>query len=258
MATFAAAAPAVPVLPPRPDRHWSITVEVMRPDLLSESGGQPTSIDVLLAADDAVVCVESKYLGDAQQGFGRCSQFPAACRGFRGPGSDLKTATAAWCRLEAPEGRRRARRYWTVAERLFGAQALSEQQLGDTCALRTHSQLARTLLFAAACAQRDGRPFFAALTLVPAAAAEVVERQTAAFAADTLSPGHAGRVAVLHYERLVGLFEASGDPRAASVGTFLAARLPAAPAAPPRTETVRELRRRAEAERRARRRDRSS
>jgi hypothetical protein len=254
----AAAAPAThtaslgaPVLPPRVDRRWSIAVEVMRADLLGENGGQPTSIDVVLAADDAVVCVESKYLTDALQGFGGCSQFPVACRGFRGPGSDLETASGAWCRLEQPEGRREARRYWAIGERLFRPQALAPQRPGDKCPLRTPYQLARTLLFAAECARRDERPCFAALVLVPAAAAALVERQAADFVAATLLPEHAGRVAVVHYERLVELLLASGDRRAAGVGSFLAARLPAAPASPPRTETVRDLRRRAESERRA-------
>jgi hypothetical protein len=76
---------ALPALAPRAGREWEISVEISRPRLLGEGGGQPTSIDVLLEADDAVVCVESKYLSDAAAGFGRCSQFPEACRGFHGP-----------------------------------------------------------------------------------------------------------------------------------------------------------------------------
>jgi hypothetical protein len=244
----------LPALPPRAGRRWVVAVEVERPEVLGEGGGQPSSIDVLLEADDAVVCVESKSLSDAAAGFGRCSQVPAACRGYHGPGSDVAGGSRALCRLGVRDGRRQARRYWQVAERLFAERALAPQEPDETCPLNRSYQLARNLFFAAECARLQSKPHFAALGLAPAATAEVIERQVADFQRDVLGIEHAGRVAVAHYETLVGNLLRCGDEAAADVGRFVAALLPAPPAVPRRTETSRELRRRAEAERRARRR----
>ncbi len=241
-------------VPPRDDRRWRVSVEVARPAVLGEQrGGRPSTIDVLLEADDVVVCVESKYLSDAAQGFGRCSQFPGSCRGFYGPGSDLATASPAPCRLAAPSGGWSARRYWELAAPLFTPEALAYRDEPGNCPLNRFYQLARNLLFAAECARLGGKPHFAALCLVPAATAERVERQTLEMRCDVLRPEHAGRVATLHYERLAVLMTTCGDEATAAAGRFVAARLPSPPAGQPRRETVRELRRRAEAERRARR-----
>jgi hypothetical protein len=242
---------SLPAIPPRAGRRWEISVEVSRPELLAEGGGQPSSIDVLLLADDAAVCVESKYLSDALAGFGRCSQFPNACRGFYGPGSDLKTESVAPCRLSVADGRREARRYWTVAERLFRNEALGPSREPGSCVLNRSYQLARTLFFAAELARTTNRPHFGALGIAPAATAEVIEAQVATFSDHVLLREHAGRVGVAHYERLVKELLESGDEAAAAVGRFVASRLPAPPA-PRRTQTARELRKQAEAERKAR------
>jgi hypothetical protein len=251
-------------------RRWQVRLEVSDADVLGERGGHASAVDVVLEADDAVVCVESKYLRDAVAGFRGCGQFPAACRGYHGPGSDRTGLTQGPCRLAVRDGRREARRYWDVAAGLFRPEALAPGP-GEpgSCALHRQYQLARTLLYAKATAGEPdapaaqggsaaakvaparGRRRFAALVLAPAATAGLLERQTAAFAADVLPPEHAGRVAVAHYEGLVRLLLACGDPEAAAVGEFIAALLPPAPA-PARTQTARELRRRAEAERRRR------
>ena len=244
-------AASLPAVSSRTGRRWQISVEVSRPELLGEGGGQPSSIDVLLQADDAVVCVESKYLGDASAGFGRCSQFPESCRGFYGPGSDRKSESAAPCRLGVADGRRQAWRYWTVAGRLFRPATLQASAETGSCALQRSYQLARNLFFAAELARSTDRPHFGALGIAPAATAEVIEAQVAAFGAEALLPEHAGCVGVVHYERLVDELLASGDKAAAAVGHFVASRLPVPPA-PRRTQTVRELRRQAEAERKAR------
>jgi hypothetical protein len=66
-----------------------------------------------------------------------------------------------------------------------------------------------------------------------------------------LLPEHAGRVGVAHYELLVEELLGSGDEVATAVGRFVAARLPAPPA-PQRMQTARELRKLAEANRKAR------
>ncbi len=251
-------------------RRWSIALEVSDPAVLGERGGRPSAIDVVLESRDAVVCVESKFLRDALAGFRGCDQFPQACRGFHGPGSDRAGGDAP-CRLAVRDGRREARRYWDVAAGLFRPEVLTPGPAEPgTCPLHRHYQLARTLLYAGALAgwaadQRrtapvatapagaEGRRRFAALVIAPAATAGLLERQTAAFAAGVLLPAHAGRVAVAHYEGLARLLRSCGDPQAAAAGAFVAALLPPAPP-PARAETVRELRRRAEAGRRARRR----
>ena len=234
-------------------RRWRVSLEVSDPDLLGERGGRASAIDVALEAADAVVCVESKFLRDAQAGLGGCGQFPAACRGFHGPGSDRAGGTDAPCRLAVRDGRREARRYWDAAAGLFRPEALAPGPAEPgSCVLHRYYQLARTLLFAAERARASGRREAAALVVAPAATAGALERQTAAFAGEVLLPALAGRVAVAHYEDLVRLLVSSGDARAAEAGAFVAGLLPSQAPPPVRTETARELRRRAEAARRRR------
>ena len=140
-----------------------------------------------------------------------------------------------------------------MAAGLFRPEALAPAGgVPGSCPLHRFYQLARTLFFAAQSARMCGRPAFAALVIVPAASAGLLERQAASFAAEVLLPEHAGKVAVAHYEELARIMNASGDEGAAEAGAFVAGLLPAAPP-PARTEAARELRRRAEAERRARR-----
>ncbi len=223
---------ALPELPRSPgDRRWTVSVEVSRPELLGEVGGPPSRIDVLLEAGDAVIGLESKYLGDAAGGAGRCSQYPRACRGFHGPGSDLRTRTGAPCRLAVAEGRRQARRYWSVAERLLQPAALAYGREPGSCPLQRSFQLARTLFFAAEAARRRettaGRPpgtvFFAAVAAVPAATADPIERQVAELRGKLLAAFN-GRLAAVHYELLAQILSAGG-PRTAPIGRFLAAKL---------------------------------
>jgi hypothetical protein len=264
---------AVPALssPDPAARRWRIRLEVSDPDVLGERGGHAGSIDVLLEADDAVVAVESKFLRDAQDGFRGCGQFPASCRGFYGRGSD-RAGSDAPCRLAVRDGRREARRYWEVAAGAFRDEAL-RPSAGEpgSCPLHRHFQLARTLLFARALAapmpaagpseQRAGRRAcarrdFAALVVAPGATAGLLSRLVNGFAATTLRPEQAGRVAVAHYEDLVRLLAESGDPRAAALAGFVSGLLPhASVPVGGRSPTARDLRRSAEAERRARRAD---
>lgn len=229
------------------ERRWKIRLEVSDPEILQERGGRASCIDVLLEAGDAVVCVESKFLRDAAAGLPGCSQFPEACRGFYGPGSDRKCGTSAPCRLAASERGRTARVYWDVAAGLFRPERLNPAA-GEpgSCPLHRHFQLARNLLFAARYAELRGKRLFAALMIAPRASAELLEAQTAAFAQDVLSPALVGRVGVAHYELLVALLASCGEARAAAVGAFVSGLLPV-PAPRVRAETARELRRRAEA-----------
>ena len=101
-------------------RRWSIVPEAERPELLSEFGTQQaTSIDALCVSSDEVACIESKFATDAAHGFGGCGQFPDYCAGFRGPSSDAKKQTRAWCRLENWEGRQSPRTYWSSGKTWF-------------------------------------------------------------------------------------------------------------------------------------------
>src|SRR5437868_6018960 len=62
----------------RPAHHWDLTFEYVEESLLGETGqGVPTNIDVLCTSPEAVVCIESKFLYDANEGFGGCGQFKA-------------------------------------------------------------------------------------------------------------------------------------------------------------------------------------
>jgi hypothetical protein len=117
---------ALPGFPSRPRaRRWTIRPEAESPELLSEFGvKQPTSNDALCVSSDEVICIESKFATDAEHGFGGCSQFPKACAGFRGIGSDIAKRTGAWCRLENWEGARSPRSYWSLGKALVPTRGL--------------------------------------------------------------------------------------------------------------------------------------
>jgi len=104
-----------------------------------------------------------------------------------------------------------------VAARLFTDAALTQRSDVGSCPLARPYQLARNLFFAAELARLGGKPYFAAVSIAPAAAAATITAQTAAFAAGVLRTQHAGRVVVAHYETLVALLLASGDAAAGAV-----------------------------------------
>jgi hypothetical protein len=138
--------------------------------LLNEHGTrQPTSIDALCISSQEVICIESKFATDAEHGFGGCSQFSrGACKGFRGPGSDNATQTAAWCRLESWDGSRTPRTYWSIGKRYFQPSAFREQGSGDICPLRgPNYQLMRNFLFAASLAEVEQKSYWGVLTIAP-------------------------------------------------------------------------------------------
>ena len=138
---------ALPALPFH-ERRWTVKVEFESPKTLGETGGaHPTSIDVLLEADDLVVCMESKFLSDAAEGLGKCRQpREGACKAFHGRGSDPSNAEA-WCHLDVRAGDPRP--YWRLAQQYFTKDALSEQTAQERCPLLDTYQLLRNFLFAA-------------------------------------------------------------------------------------------------------------
>lgn len=214
-------------LPTSDDPAWSIELEAERPDLLSEHGRvQPSSIDALLQSRRAVHCLESKFLRDAVAGFGGCSQPKQQCAGFYGPGSDLKTKTNAWCRLEVWDGDRSPRSYWSLGRAYFRDSVYTKQSSGETCPFDgPNYQLMRNFLFAAALAQRKGLPSFGVVAIVPAKKSGKLERQIESFRTTILQPAYATYIRLVTYERLIELLRDTSEVGAVALANFLSSRI---------------------------------
>lgn len=215
------------------DANWSIELEVVRPDLLSEYGRvQPSSVDVLLRTRRTVVCVEAKFWKDAEAGFGGCSQpgqdenGQVRCAGYYGPGSDLKTKTRAWCRLEVWDGERSPRTYWTLGRAFFRESVFAKQADGQACPFDgPNYQLMRNFLFAAALAQRKKLASFGVVAVAPARTAGKLERQIDSFRTAILQPEFGSCVRLVTYERLIELLRETGEAGAVALATFLEGRI---------------------------------
>lgn len=208
---------------------WDIGLEAERPALLSEYGpGQPSSVDALLTNRRRVRCLESKFLSDAVAGFGGCSQPKKQCAGYYGPGSDLKTKTNAWCRLEVWDGERSPRTYWTLGRAFFRESVFAKQADGETCPFDgPNYQLMRNFLFAAALAQQQRFQSFGVVVIAPARKSGKLERQIESFRTTILQPQFGALVQLVTYERLIELLQQSGDPAAVALATFLSGRIAA-------------------------------
>lgn len=216
-------------------RRWQIEVEAEEPQLLSEhgrQGTQPTSIDALVTSSNDVVAVEAKFDRDAHSGFGTCSQYnkgnPASgkCAGFVGPGSDIATKTAAWCRLENWEGLRSPRNYWALGRRFFQSTVFREQRSGGACPLRgSNYQLMRNFLFAAAYAQKYGKEHFGVLVICPAANDKLLVAQVREFQTAILLPEYVDHVRLFHYEDWIQNLTAHGAQAGQELAAFLRNRM---------------------------------
>jgi len=202
---------------------WQVALEYSDREVLDESGRvTPTSVDVFCRSASSAVCIESKFVTDALDGFGSCAQFPGQCDGFYGPGSDRKTGTSANCRLETADGSRGARSYWRRGRAFFRDDVFVEHRLGDVCPLRGSSfQLMRNVLFAASA----GTSAWATLAIVPKAVSFVVQKQAAMFREQVLRPEFRAQLAVASYEDLIDLLTASQFDESRRVGQFLAERI---------------------------------
>ena len=209
---------------------WTLTLEYTDRQVLDESGRvTPTSVDVFCRSASSVVCIESKFIADALEGFGSCGQFPEQCHGFYGPGSDKKTNTSANCRLGIAEGSRGARSYWRRGRAFFQDDVFLEQHLGDACPFRGPSfQLMRNVLFAAS----SGAATWATLAIVPKAVSAVVQEQAAAFRKQVLRPEYRTQLAVSPYEDLIDLLTASPFDDSQQLGQYLAERIATVCSAP--------------------------
>lgn len=202
---------------------WKLLLEHTDRHVLDESGRvTPTSLDVFCRSQSGAVCIESKFIVDAREGFGSCSQFPRQCRGLYGPGSDLKTGTLANCRLEVPDGARGARSYWRKGRAFFRDDVFATQAHGAECPFRSSNfQLMRNVLFAAS----SGLPAWATLAIVPARVSTVLRKQASRFRDQILRPEYHNRLAIATYEDMIELLAASGVDESRQLGAFLAERI---------------------------------
>lgn len=217
----------VPALPARP---WEIIPEYEDGELLGEKGrGQATSIDVLCRTTDSVVTIESKFVRDAAEGFGTCSQARQKhCAGFYGSGSDRRTGSSAWCRLENREGARTPRLYWALGKRYFRADVFRQQDAGDACPLGGSSyQLMRNFLFAACMAEGAGKSSFYTLAITPRRFVANLGEQVARFRDTVLAPEFAPNIGITTYEHLLALLENIGAGGSAPLAGFIDERLKA-------------------------------
>lgn len=203
---------------------WKLTLEYSDRQVLDESGRvTPTSVDVFCHSQSSVVCIESKFIVDAREGFGPCSQFRREhCRGFYGPGSDRKTGTSASCRLEVPDGTRGARSYWRKGRAFFRDEVFSTQSDGDACPFReSNFQVMRNVLFAAS----SGPAAWAMLAIVPDRVGDLLRQQVRTFRDQVLRPEYGNRLAVASYEELIELLRASAFDESRNLGAYLAERI---------------------------------
>ncbi len=209
-------------------RKWTMSPESECADLLNEKGTQqPTSVDALCISSQEVICIESKFVTDAADGFGRCSQATRGdCAGYHGPGSDKKTGTNAWCRLEGWEGRRSPRLYWSLGKSYFRSKIFEPQSDGQACPFSGASyQLMRNFLFAAAMAERDRKKFFGVLAICPEPSSGALASQVEEFRANILLPEFRDRVKFLAYENLIGHLKKVADAEANALANFLEERI---------------------------------
>lgn len=213
----------------RRPREWSIYLEKEWPELLGEQGTrQPTSVDALCVSSREVICIESKFVTDAREGFGTCSQAKNGhCRGFYGPGSDKKPPySTAWCRLEIWEGKRAPRLYWPLGRAYFRPEVFRVQAKGDACPFRLSTyQLMRNFLFAAAFAERERRSFFGVLAICPRGTADTLEKQLDEFRREILMPRFRERIRLAYYEDYIEFLRGTRDTSARDLASFLEERI---------------------------------
>ena len=219
---------AFPKIPAPDPKEWEILTEYEDKGILNEKGhGQPTSVDFFCRLSRVIICFESKFVNDAKEGFGSCSQVRRKnCAGYYGPESDLKTKTNAWCRLKEWDSRRTPRHYWCLGRSYFRQEIFSEQSYGDTCPFAGSSyQLMRNFLFAAEAARRSRKAFFGVLAICPERTAAKVKKQTQNFRDEVLLPEFKDQMQFLPYERLIHHLRVTCDEDALKLADFLEERI---------------------------------
>jgi hypothetical protein len=206
---------------------WNLQLEVERPELLTEYGsGQASSIDVVLQSATSVICIESKFLSDARAGFGKCSQAPEKCAGYFGPGSDLKTMTNAWCRLEVWDRDRSPRSYWSIGRAFFRESVYEKQIVGNSCPFNgPNYQLMRNFLFAASISQQKKLHNFGVVVMSPERTSSKLMKQIEVFRNAVLQPQYCNHIQLLTYEKLVEQLKTTEDEAALQLADFLSRRI---------------------------------
>jgi hypothetical protein len=180
---------------------------------------------VLLLADDAAMCVESKFRVDALEGFGKCSQATSGdCKGFHGHGSDAKQNTDVWCRLTVKDGYRDPRKYWELGCGHFRDEIFLEQRPSQVCPFRDTYQLMRNYLTASELARQCEKSYFGVIGVVPEARADAIVKGVRQFKEEVLLPENVDRVAAVLYEDYIEVLD-SGSTDAKMLADFLRARL---------------------------------
>jgi hypothetical protein len=210
--------------------RWRIAIEVEQPKLLNELGiGQPTSIDVLFTSSNQIVALEAKFIVDAKEGFGRCSQYKKQnCVGFYGPSSDLKGKTQSWCRLESWDGKRSPRLYWAISKAYFKSDVFRMQSKGQDCPFcESNYQLMRNFLFAATLATKKGKKNFGVLVVCPKACDGTLRGQIEQFRSEILLESYRDHLKLVYYEDMIDLLKNSGNQSAGKLAKFLNDRIQA-------------------------------
>ena len=196
-----------------------IDLEFVDKGVLNEQGaGNPTNVDALLTFDRTIVAVESKLT----EPFGSCGQARQGnCSGRYEVGSDIKTATAAPCRLQVADGRRTPRTYWAVMTRLS---APGSYVPGIPCPFAGPAyQVMRNVAFAAEYASRRSKDWAVVFAfpakLKPASVAQVEAVR------NRLLPENAARVAILDYEALAQSLVKLPDEVSKGLGDHMISRL---------------------------------
>jgi hypothetical protein len=205
---------------------WRLRLEHSRAELLGETGGgTPTAVDVYCEAPQAVVCVEAKFLHDAREGFGVCSQAACGhCAGYYGEGSDLKGSSPAPCRLAGADGRRRPRYYWELGRRYFLNSVFRPQQPPERCPFAgPHFQVMRNFLFAATAAGE--RRAFGVLCIAPRAESSVLRDQLTSFRFSVLREEYRTSIGIATYDELARRLGRSAHAESRALGQFLLERI---------------------------------
>lgn len=208
------------------DGRWETYLEFSDRQLLNELRGTPSQIDVLLVGPDSAITVESKFVVDALAGLGCCGKFrDNSCKGFYGPGSDVKSADT-WCVLERWDGSRSPRLYWTLGRSYFKPSVFLEQNVGLSCPLRGAAyQLMRNFLLAGAYAQKNRKKQFGTLVICPRACSATLASQVKSFKEEILLPEHADKVSLVYYDDYLDILRESGDERFLEIAEFLRGRM---------------------------------
>lgn len=204
----------------------SVFLEFEYRKALGELSGHATAIDAFIQSRKLRFVVESKFLADANDGFGRCKKAAIGeCKGFYGPGSN-KINDQSWCLHERLDGRFSPRLYWTIGKMYFRPEVFVPQSAGDVCPFRrANYQLMRNFLFAAHGLSYRDEHNFGLIVICPRRRRQLLVSQIADFKRDILLPVYHPFVSLIYYEDYLKILVNSADENIQKIGGFLLDRL---------------------------------